>query len=220
MNYTRREFMHKTGIAIAALLMARCPPIAGRKNANMTPRERLRDCWLRLDWLAQETRDNWGSDARGEQAREQLVSDHRAALDELTAAGDLDAAVAEQVQLAFSAAAYHVWRANVPITCYEPVLVNYTPTSANQLVQQANLLADLAGKSGLDPNTVAQAQAVIQRDMAFLSLSSAETEALYDAILEAAGGSYNFPTLEDLDLEISPQASEAARFLIELLLEE
>jgi hypothetical protein len=218
MNYTRREFMHRTGIAIAALLMSRCTPAASSKSD--TPRERLRASWLRLDWLAQETRDNWGNDAPGEQAREQLVRDHQAALDELTTAGDLDAAVAEQVQLAFIAAAYHVWRANAPMTCYEPVLVNYTPTSANQLVQQASLLADLAGKSDLDSSTVAQAQAVIQRDMAFLSLSQAETKALYDAILEAAGDSYNFPTLEELNLEISPQAIEAARFLTELLLEE
>jgi len=220
MNYTRREFMHRTGIAIAALLLARCPPIAGRKNADLTPRERLRDCWLRLNWLAQETRDNWGNGAPGEQAREQLVSEHQAALDELAAAGDLDAAVAGQVQLAFGAAAYHVWRSNAPITCYEPVMVDYAPTSANQLVQQANLLADLAGQSDLDPDTVAQAQAVIQRDMAFLSLSPAETETLYDAILKAAGDSYDFPSLAELDLEISPEAIQAARFLTELLLEE
>jgi hypothetical protein len=217
MNYTRREFICRTGIAIAALLATRCSPATSSKSD--TPRQRLREIWLRLDWLAQETRDNWDNDAQSQQARKQLISDHRAALDELTTAGDLDAAVAEQVQLAFSAAAYHVWRSNAPITCYEAMLVDYTPTSANQLVQQANLLADLAGKSDLDPGTVAQAQAVIQRDMAFLSLSQAETEALYDALYEAAGDGYDFPSLEELDLEISPQAAEAARFLAQLLLE-
>jgi hypothetical protein len=216
MSYTRREFIHRTGIAIAALLLARCTPAASGKS-DAPPRERLRESWLRLDWLAQDTRENWDGDAQGEQTREQLVSDHQAALDELVAAGDLDTAVAGQVQLAFGAAAYHVWRSNAPITCYEPVLVDYTPTSTNQLVQQADLLAD---KGDLDPDTVARAQAVIERDMAFLSLSQAETQALYDALYAAAGDTYDLPSLEELDLEISPQAVEAARFLAQLLLDD
>ncbi len=217
MSYTRREFIQRTGVAIAALLMARCTPAASSKSD--TPRERLRDCWLRLDWLAQEMRENWGGDVQGEQTREQLVGSHQAALDELVAADDLDAMVAGQVQLAFGAAAYHVWRSNAPITCYEAVLVDYVPTSASQLVQQADLLAGMASKGDLNPDTVSRAQAVIERDMAFLSLSRAETQALYDALYEAAGDTYDFPSLEELDLEISPQAAEAARFLAQLLLE-
>ncbi len=233
MNYTRREFIQRTGIAIAALLMARCttPAASGKSDtphftptasgkSDPTPRQRLRDCWLRLGWLEQETRENWDGYAQSEQAREQLANDHQSALDELVAANDLDVAVAEQVQLAFGAAAYHIWRSNAPITCYEAVLVDYTPTSANQLVQQADLLADMADKGDLNPDTVTRAQAVIERDMAFLSLSQAETQALYDALYEAAGDTYDFPSLEELDLEISPAAVEAARFLAQLLLDE
>ena len=43
---------------------------------------------------------------------------------------------------------------------------------------------------------------------------------LYDALIEAAGDTYNYPTFDELDLEITPEAAEAARFLVDLLLAE
>jgi hypothetical protein len=100
------------------------------------------------------------------------------------------------------------------------VVVDYTPASSGQLAQQAGLLAEMAESGDLDPATVAQAQAAIERDIAFLNLSDAETQALYDELIEAAGGTYDFPSLDELDLEISPEAAEAARFLVELLSED
>lgn len=214
MTPTRREFIKSVGIVIGSLVMARCVPIGGGDD---TPRGRLRTCWLRLDWLAQATQDCDNYEP-GEKALARLVADHQAALDELVAAGELDAAVANQVQTAFGAAAYHVWRSNVPITCYEPVLVDYTPTSSDQLAQQAELLAEMAESGDLDSSTVMQAQAAIERDIAFLSLSSEETQALYDELIEAVGDGYDFPTFDELDLEITAEATEAARFLVELLL--
>jgi hypothetical protein len=45
MTYTRRKFIQRTGIAIAALVMARCAPTVSKSD---TPRDRLRDCWLLL----------------------------------------------------------------------------------------------------------------------------------------------------------------------------
>ncbi len=248
MSYNRRRFIKSVGVTLASLIVSRAlpactssttsdtaqPPATPTTNvarATCIPstiddtaqphpaRERLRDCWLRLDWLAQETRESWGSDAQGEQTREQLASDHQVALDELVAVGELDAAVAGRVQLAFGAAAYHVWRSNTLSNCYDSMTVDYTPTSADQLVQQADLLAEMADKGDLDPDTVARVQAVIQRDMAFLSLSQAETRALYDALYEAAGDTHDFPSLEELALEIAPAAVEAACFLAQLLLE-
>jgi hypothetical protein len=97
--------------------------------------------------------------------------------------------------------------------------VDYTPASSGQLAQQASLLAEIAGSGDLDPTTVAQAQAAIERDIAFLNLSDAETQALYDQLVATAGGTYDFPPLDELDLEVTPEAAEAARLLVELLLE-
>ena len=112
------------------------------------------------------------------------MANHRAALDELVAAGELDAAVADLVQEAYAAAVYHVWRSNAPITCYEPMMVDYAPTSAAQLVQQSAVLAEMAAKGDLNPDTVAIVQKTIQHDLAFEALSREEVDALYEKLLE------------------------------------
>ena len=150
---------------------------------------------------------------------DELVDDHRTTLDDLVTLGELEAGVADQVQAAFRAAAYHVWRSNAPITCYEPMVIDYTPTSADQLVQQAGILAAVAESSDLDPDTVERARAAIERDIAFLTLSQAEIQTMYEELIEAAGDTYNFPSLDQVMLDISPEATEATRFLVELLLE-
>ncbi|MCP4538046.1 MAG: hypothetical protein GY832_12960 [Chloroflexi bacterium] len=219
---TRREFIKNVGVAFASLAMARCICPIGEDgftgSKGDSSQERVRQSWMGLDWLAQKTQD-WDDYERGEQALNQLVADHQAALDELVASGELDADVAGQVQTAFDAAAYHVWRSNAPITCYEPVMIDYKPTSSNQLAQQSELLTEMSESGDLDPNTVAQAQAAIERDIAFLNLSSAETQALYDELMAAADDSYAFPAFDELELEVTPEAVKAARFLVELLLE-
>jgi len=214
---TRRAFIRNVGVAIASLLVARCASPADDDRQDDSDRGRVRHCWLQLDRLARQTQEDY---TEGEVLRDELVSDHRAALDGLVAAGELDGAVADQVQAGFVEATYHVWRANSPITCYEPVLIDYTPTSAAQLVQQAELLAELAGAAGLDPDTVGQARAAIERDLSFLALSGTERQALYDRLIQAAGDTLSFPSFDELDLDIPPEAAEAARFLVELLLEE
>jgi hypothetical protein len=216
MSPTRREFIRRVGIALASLMAARCvcPSIKGTPGS---PRNRLRECWLKFDWLAERAQD-WGNYEKGEQARDDLVADHRAALDDLVAAGELDTAVADYVQEAFTAAVYHVWRANCGMTCYEAMPApDYTPFTSSQLVQQADLLAE---NGDLDQDTVAQAQAAIEREIAFLSLSDVETQALYDELIAAAGDTYDYPPFDELELEITPEAAEAACFLVELLLEE
>jgi hypothetical protein len=209
---TRRDFIKSVGIATASLVMARCIPFGGKDDS---PRGRLRNCWLRLDWLAQQTQEDF---ERGDQALDELVADHRTALNDLVAAGELGVAVADQMQVAFTEAAHHVWRSNAPITCYEAVMMDYTPASSGQLTQQADLLAEMAKGGDLDPATVAQAQAAIERDIAFLNLSDAETQTLYDELIAAAGDTYDFPSFDELDLEVTLEAAEAARFLVNLLL--
>jgi hypothetical protein len=215
MTFTRREFIRGTGITIATLVMARCVPAKSPKpSPTPTARDRLRDCWLRFDQLAQHTRDSWNGADLGEDTMNQFIQGHRAALDQLVSDGGLSADVADCVQSAYAAAAYHVWRSNVPVTCYAPMMVDYKPTSSDQLVRQAEVLAEMAKSGDLDPDAVARAQAVVERDIAFLALSSEREQAFYDALAQAGNG---FPSFDQLSLNIPPEAIEAARFLVDLL---
>ena len=200
MIHTRREFIKGVGLAIAALVMAQCTSSSGKGGS---PRERVRDCWSRLDWLAQKARDYENYEA-GEKARDELIADHRAALDDLVAAGELDAAVADQMQVAFSEAAFHAWRDNAPITCYIALPVEYGPRS--DLVRQAELLK---AADGLDPATVEKVQAAIARDITFFEV--------------AAGPEPGYELLEQLEageIEASAEAIEAAHTLVSLILGE
>lgn len=226
-RFTRRDFVKGLGIALASLMLSRCAPKEGRTvgppatptGAGDAVRSQLRSCWQRFEWLAQHTRDSWDDDALGEDALNQLVAEHRGALDGLVASGALSAAAAEDVQDAFAAGVFHVWRSNVPITCYEPVLLDYKPATSAQLVQQADLLSEMAASGDLDPDTLARAQVAVERDVAFLSMSDQEVSELYEELMAAAGGSYSYPDFDQLPLEIPPECAEAARFLIELLSE-
>lgn len=212
-SHSRREFIKGVGVALAALVTARCRLAKGSVD---TVHDRLRDCWQRLDGLAEETQGAQHIE-QGEKARDQLAQDHLSALNALVASGDLERDVAAQVQTAFAAAVYHVWRSNAPITCYEPVLIDYKPTSSGQLARQAGLLAQ---SDDLDHDTVAMAQAAIARDVAFLNLSGDEVQVLYDKLAKVAGDSTDFPSFDELELDVSPEAVEAARFLVALLLAE
>lgn len=214
MEMTRRVFLKRVGIALASLLATQCT-LPGK---GLSPRDRVRDCWLRFDWLAQVTRD-WDREQRGQRALEQLTGDHRAALDALVDAQELDATVADQVQVAFDAAAEHVWHANAPITCYKESMINYRPVSSDQLTQQAAILAEMADDVDLDAATVAQAQTAIERDITFLNLPNDEVQVLYKEIETLVlGGSV--PSFDEIELAVTPEAVEAAQFLVALLLEE
>ena len=203
---TRREFIRKIGILLSSLTVAHCTPLAKQDNSAHA---RLRRCWLGLDGLEKQAHTDY---ERGQEMGDQLQADHRAALASLVEAGDLNAGVAEHVQAIFDEALYHIWRSLA--TCYESIPVpDYLPAARGQLRQQTDLLAEMAAEGGLDPQTVAQAQATLERDIAFLNLSEAERKALYDEL--AAGTTY--PRFDELDLEIDPKAAEAAAFLIELL---
>ncbi len=218
MPSTRRQFVKGVALAIASLAMARCSATGGQGDSDQesTSRGRLRNCWLQLEELAQQTQED---SEKGDEMRKHLITAHRTALDELVAAGEVGATVADQIQAALVEAVNHVWAANAPITCYEPMMFNYTPYSADQLMQQTNLLAEMADQEDLDPDTVARAQAAIERDVAFLALSNEEVQALYERLEEAGRESHGIPTFDDLDLEIRPEVAEAARYLVELLLE-
>ncbi len=213
MQTTRRDFMKSLGISIASVVLARCIPF---KPSDDSPMSRLRICWLSLEKLAQETQKDF---EQAEQMKEDLLGDHRYALDDLVGTGELSSAAAEQVQIAFQEATYHIWRLNAPITCYEPVIVNYTPTSSEQLTQQITHLTEIAKHGDIDENTIAQVRGALERDIAFLSLTDEETQSLYEKLIAAAGDTYSFPTFDELVLEIPPEAMEAAHLLVDIILE-
>jgi hypothetical protein len=210
---------------MGSLLVTRCwprPTCYAPVAPTPTPRsgasgdwDRLRETWISLDLLARDAHDL----ERGEETRERLAADHRTALDELVRTGELDAAIADDLQVAFESAAHHVWRANAPITCYEPMPgPDYQVESSSNLARQADLLAEMGARSAIDEATLAQAEAAIERDVAFLSMSLDDQQALIDAVMETSGDGASYPSLAELDLEIPPESVTAARILIELLL--
>jgi hypothetical protein len=175
----------------------------------------LRAAWLRFGELARTTAASQDVDnALGRR----MIADHRAALDKLVAAGGLSAPVADLVQESYEAAVHHVWRSNVPITCYEPVIVDYSPVSADNLVKQSEILDQIAGQGTVDPETLARAQTALEQDMAFYALTDAEVQDLYERLLRESGpAGQPIPSFEALQLELSPDAREAAQFLLDLL---
>lgn len=206
---TRRQFIRQTGILLASLAATHCTPFSDRGGSAHA---RLRECWLGLDRLEEQAQKNY---ERGQEMSARLQADHRAALDDLVEAGELDAVEAEHVQSIYDEALYHIHRSLA--TCYEAVpMPDYLPAARGQLMRQTDLLAEMAGKGDLDPQTVAQAQAALERDVAFLNLSEANRQALYDQL----GAGPTYPRYEELDLEIPSPAAKAAEFLAQVLLQE
>ena len=237
MSLSRRDFMKLFGVAAASLLLTRCrgsgPPVTcytpmppptptPTDLASLPARRRLQACWYSFDVLAAQTRsgENAGGDSWDDPLGEQLGTQHRSALDELVAAGELSAPVADLVQEAYAAAIFHVWRSNVMITCYEPMIVDYAPTGAAALVQQAEVLEAAAAAGTIDPGTIARVQAALEHDLAYYALSDADLQALYDRIIaDIQAGTEEPPSFDALELELTPEAQEAADFIVELLTE-
>lgn len=219
MSLKRREFIKSMGVGFAYLMLARCTSWDGgtdpTQSQHLSNKERIRQCWSSLGDLAEQTLEDFEF---AEQLKAELITNHRIALDKLIAAGEISAAGADQVQNAFQEAAYHVWRLNAPITCYEPAVIDYAPTSRGQLAQQVALLSELAMQGDVNLNTITHAQAAIEKDIAFLGLTDEDEQSLYEKLITDAGEIHNYPPFDELDLEVSLTTIEAARFLVEVLL--
>jgi hypothetical protein len=228
MSLSRRDFMKVVGISVASLALTHCIPFGVTCYAPLPPspyptepistRDRLRRCWLSFGELAQATIEEANQGSTETTFGQGLVAEHRAALDELVANGELTASVANLIQEAYDAAVYHVWRSNAPMTCYEPMIVDYAPVSASILVQQADALEQVASQNGIDPATLEKARTALEHDLAFYALTEEEVTSLYDRIInewQTQGGTT--PSFENLELEITPDAQTAAQFIISLL---
>jgi len=228
MSISRRDFMKLVGVSVASLALTHCTfipagcyaplPASPYPTEPSTPKDRLRRCWLSFGELAQATIEESNLGSTENTFGQQLVAEQRAALDELVAAGELTPSVADLVQEAYDAAVYHVWRSNVPMTCYEPMIVDYAPVSAEVLVQQSSALGEIADESSIDPETLAKAQTALEHDMAFYALTDEEVNTLYNRIVtEWQSQGQSAPSFADVDLEITPDAEAAAQFIISLL---
>ncbi len=217
----RRDFMKMFGISVASLWLRSCrPPLATTCYApTPTPmpttatRERLRHYWLRFGEVGQAA---W-NDSENKLGQE-LVANHRAALDELVASGEISGPVADLVHEAYCAGIYHAWRSSANMTCYLTMGPNYFPESAGVLLQQAAVLNQIAEGGTVQPATLEKAQAALEHDLAFYALSEAELKNLYDELSrESLETGESLPRFEELPLELTPEAEEATQFIIDLL---
>jgi len=183
--------------------------------AASSVRERLRQCWFSFDDLARSILDNQNTDNT---MGTQLIADHSAALEEIVARGELTAEVADLVQESYESAIQHIWRSNAPITCYIAAYVDYAPSSAQVLVDQSIILEQVSAGGTVDPSTLETARAALEHDMAFYTLTDQEVQALYEQLsLHTQNSNQPLPEFNALPLDLTPEAREAAQFILNLL---
>ncbi len=220
--------MKVVGVSISSLLLTNCrlplpascfAPVAPSPTPD-TPRGRLRRCWLSFGELAALTREASANNSTENVYGRELYSAHRAALDELVTAGEITPAVADLIHEAYGAALDHVYRSNnFLMTCYEPMVIDYGPTTAGNLVHQSEVLNQIASQGSIEPKTIETARLALEHDMAFYSMSEDEVTLLYQSILsEYRAQGQQMPSFEEVELEISVDDKAAAQFIIDLLL--
>ncbi len=211
MSCTRRRFIKSVGVTIASLIVTQALPACTPQGSDdeSQPREhpawgRLRQSWLDLGALKGVS---LGSDWEKVQATvDEHKTTHQAALDELLEAGEIDKTVADQVQLAFIEGVYHVERSLT--LCY--IAIPFEHDVRVDLLQQADVLGQLADELDLDQSVVAQAQDAIARDVTFF-------QAVKAGKVERTQIEQQFQADQ---LQASPEATQAARVLVDLLLEQ
>lgn len=248
MDISRRDFLKLFGISVASVMLTRCTPIlpiptvTPYKALPLTPtvtpptpivtcytalpptavtpaassvRERLRQYWFSFDDLGRAILDSQNTDNI---MGTQLVADHRAALDEIVARGELNPEVADLVQESYESAIQHIWRSNAPITCYLTAYGDYTPSSAQVLVDQSIILEQVSADGTIDPSTLETARVALEHDMAFYTLTDQEVQALYEQLsLQTQNSNLPLAEFNALPLDLTPEAREAAQFILDLL---
>ncbi len=232
MGTSRRDFMKVFGVGLASLLVTHCSPYGpgvtcytplpvSYPTATMLPgaRGRLHLCWLRFGEYAQATREAANKGQTEVPLGRELFGAHREALDELVASGELSTSVADLIHEAYGAALDHVYRSNSLITCYEPAVVDYRPSSAGVLIQQSDVLNQLSSQAAIDPETLARARSALEHDLAFFATNDQEIQALYDRLSQGFREGQSIPSFDAVPFEITPDVQAAALYLVNLLSE-
>lgn len=162
--------------------------------------EELRQCWLSLKGLNSGNLE-WTLEADRTVVDAEVRKRHKALIDRLVATGQVEEAVARQMETAFVGAFAHVVRSMA--TCYFVIPPEYGPRE--DLLEQADALRKVSGD--VDPATVAKAEAALAQDIAFLDLFNGSNGG-------SLIGGYNAGALN-----VSPEALEAARLLTRLFSE-
>jgi hypothetical protein len=215
MRTSRRDFIKSFAITLASLTMTRCGVSETPESIEIDPKDRVRACWLRLDWMAQQVRDSGLMKGDSSEAQTQLIIEHQRALKELVDAGEFDWPIASEMQKAFEEATTYVRNSSsVTVSCYEvsdPRMLERMDAEYNiekvqaDLVRQAELLQSFSGS--IHSYAVTRAQEAIARDLTFL-----ESKFRTNEIEEL------FQLYESDAIEVSPLSLEAARILAEILL--
>ncbi len=253
MPSNRREFLHYLGLAFVSAALSGClpkreerTPVQGAAVPSPSPgiptpvvdhsrRRRLRDCWMRLGdryTLRPYTFHTPAVEPTPScRSAEQCIAEHDAILAEMVEDGELQQAVADELQAAFRAAtddanwpAPESWTPQaepIIITCYfstDPVYPRIVRRKKPpELIRQVQLLADMTAGGNFSQETIDQAFAAIARDIAFLSLSETEQKAVSEHEIRV-------PLLHDSIIPgpegwLAPRAVQAARFLVGIFLE-
>jgi len=166
----------------------------------------LRQCWLDLLHPQEQQENPDGSPPLGDlggltpeqqEAFASMVQRHREALDALVTAGELEAAVADGIAVAFEQDIAH--REGSMSMCY--IAMPAEAFTRQDLGQQLALLDEMALQSAIDPATVEKVRAALARDIEQLAQIQAGQS-------PSAMG----------DLPEDAASREAARVLVELLL--
>ena len=128
-----------------------------------------------------------------------LPQRHADALGKLVADGELEAAVAEKIAVAFGQMLEHIDR--LGSMCYIAMPLESMPRG--DMMGQIAVLEEMAGRSDIDPVTVAQVRASLERNIACLAQFQ-------------AGDGMGWVN----DVEVDMSSAEAARVLVELLLKD
>ncbi len=157
----------------------------------------LRGYWVTMANL-EKPPSGWTPDAPNWPPK--MAEPHQKVIDALVEAGELDLAVAEQIQLSFEAAAGHAYMREM--RCYRMTVEGIrAQETRTDFALQLSLLDEMAAKSDIDPIVVANARGALERDITWLD--------------ELQMGKLPAPLEE---IQADPEAIEATRILVELLL--
>ncbi len=166
MSLGRRHFIRSVGASLGSLIVSGaisgCRDKSKEESSTTTSSQSraqwqaLRQCWLDLDTLRE---GNMMLSPIG--VPPEFNAKHRAALDALIAANELAEPVAEQMQVAFEEAGFHIVRSRA--TCY--MSFPFEMDVREDLVKRTKVLSETSAL--IDPMTLAQARTAIIQDMAF-----------------------------------------------------